>query len=226
MKWKKILGTLLFVVGFGMILTPVLTNFWYNQEVTAHEEKFNETVKEAKDFSELDRILREENRKMFLDHQETFLNQSVSFETKLIDLKKYGLDEDVIGFLEVPKLGVRLPIYLGASWENMKLGAVHLTGTSYPIGGENTNSVIAAHRGDFRTRMFRHIDDLKIGDVLYIKNYNETLEYRAVKMAVIDPVEFDKLTIQENKDMVTILSCHPFPFDYQRYVVYFERSAS
>lgn len=226
MKWKKILGTLLFVVGLGVILTPVLMNFWYNQEVTAHEEKFNETVKEAKDFSELDRILREENRKMFLNHQETFLNQSVSFETKLIDLKKYGLDEDVIGFLEVPKLGVRLPIYLGASWENMKLGAVHLTGTSYPIGGENTNSVIAAHRGDFRTRMFRHIDDLEIGDVLYIKNYNETLEYRAVKMAVIDPVEFDKLTIQENKDMVTILSCHPFPFDYQRYVVYFERSTS
>ena len=105
----------------------------------------------------------------------------------------------------------------------MRLGAVHLTGSSYPIGGNNTNSVIAAHRGYYKTSMFRHIDNIKIGDRLYIKNFRETLLYRAVEIAIIDSNDIGKLGIQDNKDLVTLISCHPYPFNYQRYVVYFER---
>ena len=105
----------------------------------------------------------------------------------------------------------------------MSLGAVHLTGTSYPIGGVNTNSVIAAHRGFRKTKMFRNIDKIHIGDIMYIKNFNGTLTYRAVKSSIIDKKGISNLTIEDGRDMVTIISCHPFPFNYQRYVVYFER---
>ena len=105
----------------------------------------------------------------------------------------------------------------------MSLGAVHLTGTSYPIGGINTNSVIAAHRGFRRTKMFRNIDKINIGDIMYIKNFNDTLTYKAVKTDVISSKGISSLTIESGRDMVTIISCHPFPFNYQRYVVYFER---
>lgn len=105
----------------------------------------------------------------------------------------------------------------------MRLGATHLTGTSYPIGGVNTNSVIAAHRGFYKTEMFRNIDKIKIGDKLYIKNFMDTLEYQAIEIDIIKPDELNKLTIRDNKDMITLISCHPFPHNYQRYVVYFER---
>ena len=73
--------------------------------------------------------------------------------------------------------------------------------------------------------MFRHINKINIGDKLYIKNYKTTLEYKAVKIDIIKPTDLNKLTIKENKDMITIISCHPFPYNYQRYVVYFERNA-
>ena len=127
--------------------------------------------------------------------------------------------------MNIPSIRITLPIYLGANNSNMKLGAAHLTGTSYPIGGNNTNSVIAAHRGFYKTLMFRHIDRIKIGDKLYIKNFKETLTYRAVKIDIIDSKNINSLVIQDNRDMITIISCHPYPFNYQRYFVYFERDA-
>ena len=72
--------------------------------------------------------------------------------------------------------------------------------------------------------MFRDIDKINIGDSLYIKNFTGTLTYKAVKTDVIDKKGISNLTIEEGRDMITIISCHPYPFNYQRYVVYFERA--
>lgn len=223
---KKIALVVLFVLGLIIIIIPRITDYLYNIKVNDIETKYDNEItdiEEDNQFAELNEFLTNENNKLFNDKQLAFINQDTSFEKAQIDLTKYGFSDNIIGFLELPSIDIKLPIYLGASNNNMKRGAVHLTGTSYPIGGENTNSVIAAHRGYFKSLMFRHIDKISIGDTLYIKNHNGTLAYKAVKKAVIKPTELNKLTIQEGKDMVTIISCHPFPHNYQRYVVYFER---
>ena len=222
---RKIAWLTLFIVGVMLVITPLITDAFYRRTVARTEEAFNENLTRIDEnkLGLLKELLEKENQRLFSERQETFLTQAVSYETSPINLADYGLTENIIGFIEIPSLEVKLPIYLGASSKNMKLGAVHLTGTSYPIGGENTNSVIAAHRGYYKTLMFRQIDRLKPGDVLYIESFDEVLEYKMVEAGIIYPDEFNKLTIKEGKDMVTIFSCHPFPYGYQRYVVYFER---
>ena len=223
---KKILLIILFIIGLIILIYPIITNYIYERKVDNLETKFDNIITKVEkndNLINLNNKLVNENNKLFNDKQVDFINQNVSYEIPLIDLKEYGLDDNIIGFLELPSIDIKLPIYLGANDGNMQYGAVHLTGSSYPIGGINTNSVIAAHRGYYKSLMFRHIDKINIGDMLYIKNYDNSLEYTAVKTDIIKPTELDKLKIQEGKDMVTLISCHPFPYNYQRYVVYFER---
>ena len=108
----------------------------------------------------------------------------------------------------------------------MKQGAAHLTNTSYPVGGWNTNCVLAAHRGYSRTAMFRDIELLEPGDEVVIENFRETLTYEVTETKVIAPDEIQEVLIQEGKDMVTLITCHPYRENRQRYVVYCERKTS
>ncbi|MBR6949322.1 MAG: class C sortase [Bacilli bacterium] len=223
---KLIIELSLFLLGLAILIYPMITNYIYDKKVEKLEKKYNETIEikeQKKKFNDLYKLLEEKNRILYETHQDSFVKQIISYEKEELDLTKYGLNDNIIGFLQIPSIDVNLPIYLGASNENMRLGAAHLTGTSYPIGGTNTNTVFAAHRGFYAAKMFRHIDSINIGDSLFIKNFRETLEYKAVKTEVVTPDKLEKLTIQDNKDMVTIMSCHPFPYDYQRYIVYFDR---
>ena len=222
---KKIILIIIFILGFSLLITPVITDRLYNIKVEKLEKEYDKTIKslDKEKIRELNELLKEENKKLYLNKQVLFTSKEHYLENATIDLKKYGLEDGIIGFIEIPSIDIKLPIYLGANNTNMKKGAVHLTGTSYPIGGNNTNSVIAAHRGYYKTYMFRHINKINIGDILYIKNFNEVIKYKATKIDIIKPTDLNKLTIKEDKDMITIISCHPFPYNYQRYSVYFER---
>ena len=224
---KKVILIIMFILGLSLVITPIITDRLYNINVDNLEKKYDKIIKliDEQKLKALTELLEEENKKLYINKQISFKNQEHYLENATIDLSKYGLEDNIFGFIEIPSIDIKLPIYLGANEINMKKGAVHLTGTSYPIGGNNTNSVIAAHRGYYKTRMFRHINKINIGDKLYIKNYKTTLEYKAVKIDIIKPTDLNKLTIKENKDMITIISCHPFPYNYQRYAVYFERIA-
>ena len=92
--------------------------------------------------------------------------QKLSFKNILVK-KVYGIKNNIIGYLSIPKIKISLPVFLGANEENMKKGAVHLTETSYPVGGDNTNCVIAAHRGYSKAAMFREIEKLELNDKIY-----------------------------------------------------------
>ena len=241
-KIKLVLAILLFMIGFFIFIYPRVTDMLYKRSVDNNLREFENDISnniekdndkksndngvsnnnKYYDYDGLYKLLDERNKELYQTKQAKFVSKK-SYEYDDINLKEYGLDSGIIGFISIPSINVTLPIYLGANNSNMRLGAVHLTGSSYPIGGVNTNSVIAAHRGFYKTSMFRHIDRIKIGDKLYIKNFKETLTYRATDIDIIDYNKITKLVIQDNRDMVTIISCHPYPFNYQRYVVYFER---
>ena len=232
MQKRKIISLLLAIIlitaGIALFIYPRITDRLYKDSIPKLEEKYVaqiETLKEDEDNRKLDllyQVLTKENEKLYNERQAGFLNKGSTAET-LINLRDYGFENNIFGFIEIPSINITLPIYFGASDENMRLGATQLTGTSYPIGGTNTNSVIAAHRGFYKTEMFRHIDKIKIGDKLIIRNPYNTLEYTAYKTMIIKPNEVNKLTIIDGEDMVTLISCHPFPNNYERYVVYFKR---
>ena len=237
---KMFLALVFFFLSIILFIYPIFTDKQYKNEVEKKEKEYIETINKINDekevsynndtntsisyqnFNELYELLKVRNKEIYETEEYDFI-YNTNYEYNDINLSNYGLSYNIFGYLELPSIGITLPIYFGATNSNMKLGAVHLTGTSYPIGGINTNSVIAAHRGYHRTKMFRDIDKIKIGDTLYIRYFMGTLTYKAVKTDVIHPKDINKLVIEENKDMITLISCHPYPFNYQRYVVYFER---
>ena len=119
------------------------------------------------------------------------------------------------------KLKVKLPLYLGATMENLRRGAAIMGQTSLPLGQVNGNCVIAAHRGYQGIPYFRDIERLKIGDKVYLRNPWKKMKYRVQKIQIIDPYDTDKIKIQKGKDMITLLTCHPYRgHGKYRYLVY------
>lgn len=223
-----VIALLLVVCGAVVLLYPLYTNWLYNKDVQVQVDAFREQMEkqpEALPFEDLYQELTRRNEQLYLEKQRN-LTDPFSYERPNIDLSAYGLEGNVIGFISIPKMDIELPILLGANNENMRLGAVHLTETSYPIGGVNTNCVIAAHRGYSKAAMFRDIEALEIGDEIYIENFRETLVYRVVELRVIHPTDINQLLIQEGRDLVTLITCHPYRHNYQRYVVFCERAES
>lgn len=155
---------------------------------------------------------------------QTGLQDAWNYEQEIFSLEEYGLDSDVIGYLESDAMDICLPLYIGASSEHLAQGAAVLGQTSMPVGGEDTNCVIAGHRGWRGIPMFRNIEALREGDVIWITNLWERLAYKVVHITVITPDDIDAVKIVEGQDMLTLFTCHPYTENYQRYVVYCTRT--
>ena len=147
-----------------------------------------------------------------------------SFEEALDAFSTQGLEDGLIGYIEIPKMGCSLPLYLGASTEHMAKGATVVSGSSAPLGEESSNCVIAAHRGYSSAAMFRDIEELSAGDKVYVCTLWDKLTYTVVGTKVIDPSDTAAVSVQQRRDMVSLLTCHPYGYNYSRYVVECERS--
>ena len=142
-------------------------------------------------------------------------------------LSDYGLGDEVFGVISIPAMELEMPIFLGATEQHMADGAAHLSQTSLPIGGDNTNCVIAGHRGYNGASYFRYIGKLKVGDLVSVTNLWETLTYRVCNIKIIDPHDVTEILIQPGRELLTLLTCHPYASGgRQRYVVYCERVES
>lgn len=148
-----------------------------------------------------------------------------SYEQQPLDLNLVDRESPVIGYIEIPDMKIRLPLMLGASPENLEDGAAVLSETSLPIGGTDTNCVIAGHRGWEGSAYFQYVENMRHGSKVYVTNPWETLVYECVDIKVIYPDDVQSILIQPGKDMITLFTCHPYrlgggPF---RYLVFCER---
>lgn len=125
----------------------------------------------------------------------------------------------VMGAIRIPRISVNLPIYHGTSEESLASGSGHLYGTSLPVGGKSTHSVITGHRGLVTALMFTRLDEMKKGDFFYIEIMNETLGYEVDNISVIDPSDVSKLKIRKGEDRVTLMTCTPYGINTQRLLV-------
>ena len=117
-----------------------------------------------------------------------------------------------------------MPVFLGATYRHMADGTAHLSQTSIPIGGKNTNCVIAGHRGWGGASYFRYVDKLQPGDEVIITNLWEEIHYRVVATQIIQPNEVEQILIKPGRELVTLLTCHPYASGgRQRYLVICER---
>ncbi|MDO4324293.1 MAG: class C sortase [Lachnospiraceae bacterium] len=174
-------------------------------------------------FSELYAEMQEYNERLATEGQH--IVDAWSYEQAGIDFSVLSEEKHALGYIEIPDMEVRLPLFAGASEENLASGAAILAGTSMPVGGENTNCVIAAHRGWRGSAYFQYIENMKEGSLVYITNPWETLVYRADDIRIISPDDVDAVLIQDGRDMVTLFTCHPYMSGgLYRYLVFCERA--
>lgn len=216
-----IIAILFILIGIILFCFPSASNYIYEKNVETEKEKFVVKITDEQNENILDKLykkLEEENQKIYEEKQNKLVDP-FSYEQSAIDLSEYGIDNNVIGYISIPKINIEVPILLGANTANMKKGAVHLTETSYPIGGANTNSVIAAHSGYGKATLFRHIDKIGVGDKIHIRNFKEELTYEVYETKIINPDDVSELEIQEGQDIITLITCHPYRVNTQRYIV-------
>lgn len=121
-----------------------------------------------------------------------------------------GIDkEEVFAYLIIPKLDMKKPIYLDATYKHLDLGVAQVEGTSLPLGGKSTRSVIAGHRGWWGDLMFYNVEKLEAGDEILIDGRSGLLKYKVTGQEIIDPSDWEKVLPIEGRDMVTLLTCHP-----------------
>lgn len=214
---------LIFLLGLLIFSYPLISQKFY--EIQAEKEVI-EFVKQAKEINS-----KEIDRRMELAriYNETLDPSRISdpYDKKEKEARaEYARMLEVhemIAHVEIPKINQDLPVYAGTSDDILERGAGHLEGTSLPIGGDNTHTVITAHRGLPNALLFRNLDQLKVGDVFYIHNIKETIAYRIDKIQVVEPTNFEPVLVVEGKDYATLLTCTPYMINSHRLLVRGER---
>ena len=210
--------------GNCVMLWPVFTGQKLQADTDEAVQSFLEERKPEQQYPELLAALQEYNRQLYAEKQ-CNLTDLEACEKPAADLTTYGVADEIIGVLEIPAMELIMPVYLGASEAHLAAGAAVLGNTSAPIGGDNTNCVIAGHRGWKGADYFRHIDKLAVGDEVRITNLWATLTYTVADIQIIQPHEVEKIKIQPSRDLLTLITCHPYASGgRQRYVVYCERT--
>lgn len=236
-RLQRGIGLLLLLAGLTAFLAPDLYSLVFQQQTKEVVREFREahgvheySIENAQKStpsedrsSPLLKQIRQYNAEIFASRQAGLVD-AWSFTENPFD---FALEDDLFGCITVPAMDVELPLYLGASEPNMAKGAVVLGQTSVPVGGENTNAVIAAHRGYHGAPYFREIERLNIGDSVEVTNPWETLSYTVTDIAIIRPDDLSAVQIQEGRDLLTLITCHPYRSGGKyRYVVSCVRTGS
>ena len=222
-KLSFMLAALLAVAGICIMLWPVFTGHRLQADTDEAVQNFLEERKPEQQYPELLAVLREYNQRIYAEKQSGLVDLEAC-EAPAADLTAYGIADEIIGVLEIPAMELTMPVYLGASDTHLAAGAAVLGNTSAPIGGDNTNCVIAGHRGWRGADYFRYIDRLQVGDTVKLTNLWEILTYTVTDIEIIQPHEVDKIKIQQSRDLLTLITCHPYASGgKQRYVVVCEK---
>ena len=222
-KTSLVLATLLAMAGVCVMLWPTFTGSRLESYAEEAAQTFLEERKPEQKRSELLADLQAYNQRIYAEKQSSLVDLEAC-EESAADLIAYGIEDEIIGVLEIPAMELTMPVYLGASDAHLAAGAAVLGNTSAPIGGDNTNCVIAGHRGWRGADYFRHIDKLAVGDTVRLTNLWETLTYTVADIQIIQPHQIERIKIQSNRDLLTLLTCHPYASGgRERYVVYCEK---
>ena len=225
-KKSLVLAVLLAVAGVCVMLWPTFTGSRLESHAEEAAQTFLEERKTEQRYPELLTALQAYNQRIYNEKQSGLVDLEAC-EEPAADLTAYGIEDEILGVLEIPAMELTMPVYLGASDAHLSAGAAVLGNTSVPIGGDNTNCVIAGHRGWKGADYFRHIDRLEAGDTVKLTNLWETLTYTVADIQIIQPHQIERIKIQQGRDLLTLLTCHPYASGgRQRYVVYCERTGN
>ena len=219
MKKSKVglILVLMLFVGVCGLLYPSVSQYWNTKTQSRAVANYQEILTSIKseDYTTYFHAAQLYNQDLYaLDFPLTDYDQLPIYEDTL-DVSGSG----VMGFIEIAKIGVELPIYHSIRNEVLNIACGHLEGTSLPVGGESTHCVLSAHRGLPHAKLFTDLDKMELGDTFQITVLNQTLTYQVDQIKVVRPDEIDDIQIVDGADLCTLLTCTPYGINSHRLLV-------
>ena len=216
--FSNVILILVMVVGLSLLLYPTFSDWWNSRVQSRAVASYTAMV-----------------AKLDTENYSQYWNEAKAYNDSLVDrTNPYLLSEDqkaqyetvlnldgtgIMGYVEVPKIDVSLPIYHGTDEAVLAVAIGHLDWTSIPAGGANTHCVISGHRGLPSARLFTDLDKLTVGDYFMLHVLDETLTYEVDQIRIVEPQETEELLIQEGKDLCTLVTCTPYGINSHRMLV-------
>lgn len=216
-KTSTVLLVLMFVVGLSVLLYPTISNYWNSKsqsEAIVDYENMLENLEE-KDLSKYMAEAQEYNNKLAQLPYAMLSYDKIQGYDDLLNLSGNGM----MGYLEIDKINVKLPIYHGTEKSVLDVAVGHLEGSSLPIGGSGTHCLLSAHRGLPTAKLFTDLDKMQVGDVFTITVLNQTITYEVDLIRIVEPQETNNLSIVKGEDYCTLITCTPYGINTHRLLV-------
>ncbi len=224
-KLPKIFIGLIFIIGLGIMLYPIISNLYIEHHQGNIIDEYNKTVESMPDDTlEKEREKAEGYNKMLTgnmiitDPFDPEAQKKLEENSDYYNILNIGND-NIIGYIKIPKINVNLPIYHGTSEDVLKRGVGHLQNTSFPIGGEGTHAVLSGHTGLSSAKLFTDLDKLEEGELFFIEVLGEKLAYKIDQIKIVEPSETSDLVIKSGEDYVTLVTCTPYGINSHRLLV-------
>ena len=215
---STILLFLALLAGVSLLLYPSLSNYWNSMHATQVVNDYAKDVQKL-DHTEYDKMLRDaESYNQSLLHRESDYALTDEQDSQYASLLAID-DSGIMGYIEIPSIGVSLPIYHGTSDGVLQHAVGHLDWTSLPVGGASTHCVLSGHRGLPSAKLFTDLDRLAVGDTFVIRVLDEVLTYEVDQILIVEPADVSALTIEDGKDLCTLVTCTPYGVNSHRLLV-------
>ena len=223
-KLITIIAVLVVIAGAGILVYPIISNMMFQNSqqelIDFYDSQINEIPEKKKD------SMLEECRNYNSGLLDSKVQLTDPFDTDALQIEEHPYvdllnqnGDGAMGSIEIPGINCKLVIYHGTDESVLAKGVGHLQGTSLPIGGKGTHSVLSGHTGTADRELFTNLDQLDTGDVFYIHVWGETLAYQVDNKEVVLPDETDSLYIDRERDLVTLITCTPYGINSHRLLV-------
>ena len=220
-KVITICAAALFLTALGLTLYPLISNYVNQKYASEIQTAYQELIQQMDDS-----VLQEAKQRAVAYNlvitpgtADTYSERSLLSAAKDYDDQLDIAGNGIMGYVEIPKIQVNLPIYHGTDTEVLDRGVGHLLGSSLPVGGKNAHTILSGHSGMASQKMFTDLEQLVPGDVFYLNVLNETLAYQVTEINTVLPYETDLLGIVPGEDLCTLVTCTPYGVNSHRLLV-------
>lgn len=219
----RVVVTIVILLGIGLLAYPSVSN-WYND---MHRSRAIAVYENAiAGLSDVDFESMFEQARAYND---SLIGNAKRFSPDDAELESYNQILDVtgtgiMGYIEIPKINVKLPIYHTVEETVLQIAAGHMPGTSFPIGEIGSHAVISGHRGLPSAKLFTHLDELDAGDLFQVHVLNKTMVYEIYEVEVVLPEDMDSLRISSDRNLITLVTCTPYGVNSHRILVHAEQT--
>lgn len=224
--FRRVLITIIFIIGFTIFSYPIISHLLKTKEHYTIISQHNEVL------AKMDDAAKKEERKKAEAYNKSITESEIPIEDPFAEGAQDNAQAgyynvlnigETIGNLQIPSINVNLPIYHGIGEDVLSQGVGHMSNSSFPVGGAGSHTALTAHRGLPSTKLFRDLDKVQEDDLFFVKTLGETLAYKVDDVQIVLPSETSWLSIEEDKDYVTLITCEPYMINTHRLLVRGER---